>query len=69
MITKGQEWVDKHVPFSTIKTYDGYRTDASGFVSMCWELPKPGLTLIKFYTVSNIIMRYSDLQPGDAMKC
>jgi len=36
MISRGQDWVNKHVPYSQEKTYDGYRTDCSGFVSMCW---------------------------------
>lgn len=42
IIARGQVWVDKNVPYSQTKTYDGYRTDCSGFVSMCWQLPKDG---------------------------
>lgn len=69
MISRAQNWVDKHVPFNATKTYDGYRTDSSGFVSMCWQLPTPGLVLSKFYTVSFQLVIYTDLAPGDAMKC
>lgn len=36
IISRGQDWVDKHVPYSQSGTHDGYRTDCSGFVSMCW---------------------------------
>jgi len=68
MIAKGQDWVNKHVPYSQEKTYDGYRTDCSGFVSMCWELAKPGLTTFTMHTVSHNITK-GELQPGDAMNC
>jgi hypothetical protein len=36
MIARGQSWVDKHVPYNQQGSYEGYRTDCSGFVSMCW---------------------------------
>ena len=36
IIARGQDWVDKHVPYDQGKTHDGYRTDCSGFVSMSW---------------------------------
>lgn len=68
MISRGQNWVDKHVPYSQSKTYDGYRTDCSGFVSMCWELSKPGLTTFTMHTVAHNITK-AELQPGDAMNC
>lgn len=42
IIARGQVWVDKNVPYSQTGTHDGYRTDCSGFVSMCWQLPKDG---------------------------
>lgn len=68
MISRGQVWVDKHIPYSQTKTYDGYRTDCSGFVSMCWELDKPGLTTFTMHTVAHNITK-DQLQPGDAMNC
>ncbi len=68
MISRGQDWVTKHVPYSQEKTYDGYRTDCSGFVSMCWELAKPGLTTFTLNTVSHGVTK-AELQPGDAMNC
>ena len=42
ILSRGQDWVDKHVPYSQTGTHDGYRTDCSGFVSMCWQASKPG---------------------------
>ncbi len=66
MIARGQDWVDKHIPYN--KTYDGYRTDCSGFVSMCWQLPTPGHTTSTLPGVSSTISR-GELQPGDAILC
>jgi len=36
IVARGQDWVDKHVPYNQGATHDGYRTDCSGFVSMAW---------------------------------
>lgn len=68
MIARGQNWVDKHVPYNQQGSYDGYRTDCSGFVSMCWELPRPGLTTFTMHTVAHNIEKGA-LAPGDAMNC
>ncbi len=68
IIARGQVWVDKNVPYSQSKTYDGYRTDCSGFVSMCWQLPKDGPSTSEFPNYSLKITK-NDLQPGDAMLC
>lgn len=68
IISRGQDWVDKHVPYSQSGTHDGYRTDCSGFVSMCWQLSKPGLTTSTMGSVSHSISK-NDLQPGDALLC
>lgn len=68
IIARGQVWVDKNVPYSQTKTYDGYRTDCSGFVSMCWQLPKDGPSTSEFPNYSVKITK-NDLQPGDAMLC
>src|SRR5262245_56574165 len=37
-IERGFVWLDANVPYSQSKSRGGYRTDCSGFVSMCWEL-------------------------------
>ncbi len=68
MIARGQRWVDKKVPYSQTKTFEGYRTDCSGFVSMCWGLKKPGETT---YTMSApaISITKDQLREGDAINC
>lgn len=66
--SRGQDWVNKKVPYSQSGTHDGYRTDCSGFVSMAWELSKPGLTTYTMHTVAHNISKDS-LQVGDALNC
>lgn len=68
IVARGQDWVDKKVPYNQGGTHDGYRTDCSGFVSMCWELSKPGLTTQTMHTVASNINK-DQLAPGDALNC
>ncbi|WP_436760220.1 helix-turn-helix domain-containing protein [Streptosporangium sp. V21-05] len=45
MIGRARSWhpaTARRVPYSQFKTYGGYRTDGSGYVSMTLGLPKPG---------------------------
>lgn len=56
-MARGQKWVDKNVPYNQNKTYDGYRTDCSGFVSMCWGVAKPGVSTQGFGSVSTRITK------------
>ena len=37
-IQRGFTWLDANVPYSQSRSYKGYRTDCSGFVSMAWGL-------------------------------
>jgi hypothetical protein len=45
-ISRAKTWltaIDGHqVPYSQTTTYQGYRTDCSGYASMALQLPKPG---------------------------
>jgi hypothetical protein len=66
MTSRGQQWVNARVPYNQKGTYGGYREDCSGFVSMCWELSKPGLTTFTLPTVSHPISK-SELKPGDIL--
>jgi len=66
MISRGEKWVKAHVPYNQHGTHDGYREDCSGFVSMCWELSKPGLTTSTLPSVSHKIKK-GDLKPGDVL--
>jgi hypothetical protein len=67
IISRGQSWVDQHVPYNQ-GTKDGYRTDCSGYVSMCWQLPTPGHTTSTLPSVTATISK-GELQPGDAILC
>lgn len=69
-ITRGFMWLDADVPFSMTATHDTYRTDCSGFVSMCWSLPAPGLntrTLGTSGSGSFKLDSYEELVPADAL--
>ncbi|MEZ4222773.1 MAG: hypothetical protein R3B13_17665 [Polyangiaceae bacterium] len=68
-IERGFTWYDAQVPYSQSSQYDGYRTDCSGFVSMCWQLGSS-------YTTANFIQdtndwtslgSFEELVPADAM--
>ncbi|MBK7585001.1 MAG: hypothetical protein IPI67_33025 [Myxococcales bacterium] len=68
-IERGFAWYDAQIPYSQSKQYDGYRTDCSGFVSMCWELGNS-------YTTANFVEdtgnwsslgSFDELTPADAM--
>lgn len=68
-ISRGFAWLDAKVPYSQSKQHEGYRTDCSGFVSMCWELPQ-SFTTADFAagTAKNSILgSYEALQPGDGL--
>jgi hypothetical protein len=62
-------WYDAKVPYSQTRSYQGYRTDCSGYVSMCWELG-PSYTTASFISgggESFLLGSYGDLVPGDAL--
>jgi hypothetical protein len=68
-IERGFKWFDKNVSYSQSRYYEGYRTDCSGFISMCWQLGTS-------YTTANFIndgptwdklSSYDSLKPGDAL--
>jgi hypothetical protein len=66
VLTRAQTWVDAAVPYSQKKHYKGYRTDCSGFVSMCWQTARPGWDTRSFHNVTHTI-KVADLKPGDAL--
>jgi hypothetical protein len=68
-IERGFGWLDENVPYSQTGNNDGYRTDCSGFISMCWELSQ-SFTTVDFYSgggESQRLEEYDDLLPGDAL--
>jgi hypothetical protein len=68
-IQRGFTWLDAKVPYSQSAYHGGYRTDCSGFVSMCWTLGT-SYTTADFSTgggQSEKLAGYDDLVPGDAL--
>lgn len=65
ILQRAKAWVDARVPYNQRNTYDGYRMDCSGFISMAWELIRPG------FVTSNlphtVVSNPDDLRPGDAI--
>jgi hypothetical protein len=69
-IARGFTWLDADVPFDMGATHETYRTDCSGFISMCWSLRAPGLTTHTLGTSgsgSSKLDSYEDLVPADAL--
>ena len=62
---RAQSWVDRPVRYSQARHHLGYRTDCSGYVSMCWSTGFSWSTR----TFSKVTRRIgvADLRPGDAM--
>jgi hypothetical protein len=65
VLARAQTWVDNPVPYSQARYFGGYRTDCSGYVSMCWKTGTSWSTR-SFHTVSHRIA-VATLRPGDAM--
>lgn len=65
VLSRAQRRVDLPVKYSQSKYYAGYRTDCSGYVSMCWATGTSWNTRT-FHKVTHRI-RVSSLQPGDAL--
>lgn len=69
ILERGFSWLDANVAYHQGRFYRGYRTDCSGFISMCWDLDGS-------YTTSSFALgggdsfrlaSYDDLLPGDAL--
>ena len=65
VLTRAQTWIDRRIPYSQTHYYGGYRTDCSGYASMCWATGGSWNTRT-FYKVTRTI-KVSELKPGDAM--
>ncbi|KAL3442669.1 hypothetical protein BJX65DRAFT_213555 [Aspergillus insuetus] len=69
ILSRGQYWVDRKVPYSMSKTYPDqqgrkYRTDCSGFVSMALHASSPGFSTVSMTEIAKSIS-WDDIQPGD----
>lgn len=65
-VARAKVWTDKHLSYSMTHTYNGYRTDCSGLVSMAWGLAKPGATTNTMPRLGHYITK-SSLKRGDAV--
>jgi hypothetical protein len=65
VLSRAQTWVDHPVRYSQSRYYLGYRTDCSGYVSMCWATGTSWATS-SFSAVTHRIPT-AQLLPGDAM--
>jgi hypothetical protein len=65
VLARAHTCVKKPVKYSQSKYHLGYRTDCSGYVSMCWDTKRSWSTAT-FYRVTHRITR-GELRPGDAM--
>jgi hypothetical protein len=63
---RAKVWTDKHLSYSMTHTYNGYRKDCSGLVSMAWGLAKPGATTSSMPRYGHYISK-SSLKRGDAV--
>jgi hypothetical protein len=69
VLERGFSWLDQNVPYSQSRTFNGYRTDCSGFVSMCWETGTSFTTAIFASGGGNstALGSWNELVPGDAL--
>ncbi|SDC76416.1 NlpC/P60 family protein [Actinokineospora iranica] len=65
VLARAKHWVDLAVPYDSGATFEGYRQDCSGFVSMAWKADR-NHTTNDLDTVSHRIDK-DDLRPGDIL--
>jgi hypothetical protein len=69
IVSRGQYWVSKHVPYSMSKYFPdqqgrNYRTDCSGFVSMALHAASPGYSTVTLGQIATPIS-YGSIKAGD----
>jgi cell wall-associated NlpC family hydrolase len=65
ILARADRWVGEQVPYSQGVWHEGYRTDCSGFVSMCWGL-RDSMVTSTFPQISHRIAK-EDLRAGDIL--
>ena len=65
VLARAQVRVDKPVPYSQSRYFAGYRTDCSGYASMCWATGTSWNTRTFYYVTHSIPT--TQLAPGDAL--
>jgi hypothetical protein len=66
IIARAKVWVANKVPYNQGATYQGYREDCSGYVSMCWDSSQPGHVTSTIPQIAKPISK-GELQPGDCL--
>ncbi|WP_329201366.1 MULTISPECIES: C40 family peptidase [unclassified Streptomyces] len=68
VLKRAATWVGLGLPYNMGGSYQGWRTDCSGYVSMAWGLPGPGRATPEFLPsgVAHAITK-DELKPGDAL--
>jgi len=66
IIARAKVWITDHVPYNQAGTFQGYREDCSGYVSMCWDSSKPGHITTTFPEIATPISK-AELLPGDCL--
>jgi hypothetical protein len=65
MIARAEHWVAQQVPYNQGAWHEGYRTDCSGYVSMCWGL-RDSLVTSTMPQVAHRIAK-EELRAGDVL--
>jgi hypothetical protein len=65
MIARAEHWVAQRIPYNQGLWHEGYRTDCSGYVSMCWGL-RDSLVTSTMPQIAHRIAK-EDLRPGDIL--
>ncbi|HCG98542.1 MAG TPA: hypothetical protein DE036_01670 [Actinobacteria bacterium] len=64
VMDRAESWTKSSVSYSQTRTFRGYRTDCSGFVSYALALNKPGQTTNSLAKTTRAVKK-RDLEPGD----
>ncbi len=67
VLPRAQSWVGIGLVYDQANTHDGYRTDCSGYVSMCWDLGYSDDTTGFVPNGEAAWIPKADLKPGDAI--
>jgi hypothetical protein len=67
VMARAKTWIEEVVPYDMHSNHSsGWRKDCSGFVSMAWNLSKPGLSTVTLPNISHPITK-DELLPGDIL--
>ena len=65
ILARAEHWVSQHIPYNQGSWYEGYRTDCSGYVSMCWGL-RDSMVTSTMPQIAHPIAK-EDLRAGDVL--